>query len=541
MATSFKLLRTDSADKRPTAAQLSIGELGLNYDANTPGLFFEDDAGSVRKIGPMEVSSSAPNASPAGSSGNSAGELWLDNSSGHVLKYYTGSAWTAITNTGEAGSNTQVIFNDGGSYAGDSNFTFDKDNDVLSVTEVEGRLDGPVVFEAKSSGALSKGDVVYVSSVSGNFPVVAKAQADSASTMPAFGIANNATSGADETVVIVTLGTLSNIDTDTPGFTLGDTLYISATTAGSLTATAPTGEGNLVQNIGRVQKVHTSTGQIKVGGSGRTNQVPNLNNGNIFIGNGSNQGVTDAFTDVLSDQAGISSAANAIAMTIDSSERVGIGTTSPTAKLHISGDGNNSSRIFLSQAVAGTDGVDISGYRSRGSIASPGALADGDTIIKMFAQAHNGTTFVGAGNAGWTASDGSGNSTYSVKTRAGGTLADRLTIDSSGNVGVTNLSFSSAGDILIPDNSALALEVKEGTNTYLSFTTTDGSEKIAANKPTSFASTVSVGGDLTLALSSSVTPANNGELMVEATNDTTLTFKLKGSDGTVRTGTITLS
>ena len=41
--------------------------------------------------------------------------------------------------------------------------------------------------------------------------------------------------------------------------------------------------------------------------------------------------------------------------------------------------------------------------------------------------------------------------------------------------------------------------------------------------------------------SSSVTPSNNGELMVEATSNTTLTFKLKGSDGTVRSGTITLS
>ena len=222
----------------------------------------------------------------------------------------------------------------------------------------------------------------------------------------------------------------------------------------------------------------------------------------------------------------------------------------------------------------------------------------------MFAQAHNGTTFVGAGNAGWTASDGSGNSTYSIKTRAGGTLADRLTIDSSGNVGVTNLSFSSAGDILIPDNSALALEVKEGTNTYLSFTTTDGSEKVAFNKTMACdasgnsitcadtlriaqtgsglrmtnvgafdndgsddfrvyatntlylraagetggglvidetSQNVKIDNDLIQTPGSSVTPANNGELMVEATNNTTLTFKLKGSDGTVRTGTITLS
>jgi hypothetical protein len=40
---------------------------------------------------------------------------------------------------------------------------------------------------------------------------------------------------------------------------------------------------------------------------------------------------------------------------------------------------------------------------------------------------------------------------------------------------------------------------------------------------------------------SSVTPADNGDLVVEATSNTTLTFKLKGTDGTVRSGTITLS
>ena len=39
----------------------------------------------------------------------------------------------------------------------------------------------------------------------------------------------------------------------------------------------------------------------------------------------------------------------------------------------------------------------------------------------------------------------------------------------------------------------------------------------------------------------SVTPSSNGQLTVEATNNTTITFKLKGSDGSVRTGTITLS
>ena len=47
--------------------------------------------------------------------------------------------------------------------------------------------------------------------------------------------------------------------------------------------------------------------------------------------------------------------------------------------------------------------------------------------------------------------------------------------------------------------------------------------------------------DVTQRPGSSVTPSANGDLSVEATNDTTLTFKLKGSDGVVRSGTITLS
>ena len=40
---------------------------------------------------------------------------------------------------------------------------------------------------------------------------------------------------------------------------------------------------------------------------------------------------------------------------------------------------------------------------------------------------------------------------------------------------------------------------------------------------------------------SSVTPADNGDVVFQLTNNTTLTVKAKGSDGTVRSGTITLA
>lgn len=47
--------------------------------------------------------------------------------------------------------------------------------------------------------------------------------------------------------------------------------------------------------------------------------------------------------------------------------------------------------------------------------------------------------------------------------------------------------------------------------------------------------------DIVLSPASSATPANNGNLVIEATSNTSVTFKLKGSDGVVRSGAITLS
>jgi hypothetical protein len=38
-----------------------------------------------------------------------------------------------------------------------------------------------------------------------------------------------------------------------------------------------------------------------------------------------------------------------------------------------------------------------------------------------------------------------------------------------------------------------------------------------------------------------VTPANNGDIVIEATSNTSVTIKLKGSDGTIRSVALTLS
>ena len=190
--------------------------------------------------------------------------------------------------------------------------SFDGDLEVTN-GDIIGDLRGPVVFRAKASEALTKGDVVYISGVSGQTPTVGKADADDSSKMPAFGLVQADTS-LNNTCTIVTFGTFIEYDTSTPGWSLGDTLYVS-TTAGSLTNTAPTGESSLVQNIGKVQRVDSTDGRIKVGGAGRSNATPNLNDGNIFIGNASNQAVTSSLTTEVTN-AGFATVDDATALAI---------------------------------------------------------------------------------------------------------------------------------------------------------------------------------------------------------------------------------
>jgi len=83
---------------------MAFGELNLNYDPNTGGVFYKDSAGNLKKVGPAEVSATAPNVSPVGSSGNSLGELWYDTSAS-ALKLWDGSSWASVGG-GSGGTST---------------------------------------------------------------------------------------------------------------------------------------------------------------------------------------------------------------------------------------------------------------------------------------------------------------------------------------------------------------------------------------------------------------------------------------------------
>lgn len=95
---SLLLKRSGLASDRPSGVVVQNGELAISVGAADPGLYFEDTAGSIRKIGPSAYGTTAPNSSPVGLAGNSTGETWTDSSTAdRYFKVWTGSAWEKIS------------------------------------------------------------------------------------------------------------------------------------------------------------------------------------------------------------------------------------------------------------------------------------------------------------------------------------------------------------------------------------------------------------------------------------------------------------
>jgi hypothetical protein len=112
-------LRSSTANKRPTPGAMSDGQIALNTQSDSPGLFFKDGNGDLVKVGPVHVGPTAPNATPGagGQTGNSKGEQWLDTaSSRYVFKIWDGTAWRTedgefVNNSGDTMTGALVMDN----------------------------------------------------------------------------------------------------------------------------------------------------------------------------------------------------------------------------------------------------------------------------------------------------------------------------------------------------------------------------------------------------------------------------------------------
>lgn len=129
---------------------------------------------------------------------------------------------------------------------------------------------------------------------------IGKADASNAAKMPAIGILDTQlVNNAEGTATLI--GIFNTNLTGYTGLDEGDIVYVAS--GGGLTATKPTGSGNLIQNMGIILKTNGTTIQgLQVTCIGRTNDVPNLDNGYIFYGNSNNQAVATQFSTLLPAQ-----------------------------------------------------------------------------------------------------------------------------------------------------------------------------------------------------------------------------------------------
>lgn len=235
--------------------------------------------------------------------------------------------------------------------------TADNPFDAIHATQFVGAMDGSLRFKCKNaeSTAMSKGQAVYISGVSGDVPEIKLADADGTGTVPAVGLTESAANASAE-VFVVSFGNLTGLDTSSLNTTspvesiVGRSVFIG-TTPGQVTIDKPSGSSAKLQNIGQIVREHATEGIIKVGGAGRTAATPNLNQGKFFIGNASNQSSESVYTLPTAD-----GTANQVLQT-DGSGTLSFAT--------VSGGGGGSAPAVTSASVSGT-------YPSSGTLASTG-------------------------------------------------------------------------------------------------------------------------------------------------------------------------
>jgi len=222
-----------------------------------------------------------------------------------------------------------------------------------------------VTISAKKStaGTINKGQPVYIVGYSSPDHTVELADADNAATMPSIGIASSTiTDSAAGTVVMS--GAISGLNTDT--WAVGDELYVS-TTAGALTNSKPTGATSAVQKVAQVVVDDVSVGRIQVFGAGRSNDVPNIAQDNLWIGNSSG---------------------------VATSTPVGNGLTStPGTSLAVDPDSESGGNIEPVNVAANGVGVNIA------NIAGAGLEADGSANLRIATAAAGDGLEGGGGSA----------------------------------------------------------------------------------------------------------------------------------------------
>ena len=397
-------LRSNTANKRPTASGMVDGQVAINTNATNPGLFFKDAGDGIRKVGPVFIGSSAPNSSPAvgGSTGHSIGEQWLDTSgSRYVVKTWDGTAWrdddsNYLQLTGGALSGALTIDNAANVAALDLKFDGDTDTGFYSPS-------------ANTLGVATGG--------------IERLRFDSS------GRVGIGTTSPDRVLEIQNASPIIRLTESA-----GTYSEISASTS-ILSFRAD--EGNGAANTRMDFRLNGSE-KMRIDSSGRLGLGTSSPSYQFHVSNSSASGL-GVFTRTSGASTYIEGAASSgtlgtvgshplnfttnstTAITIDTSQNVGVGTTSPDQKLHIVGNykGVNSSGQGVQIVNAATP-----------YIQSLGTSTINDLMVSS--------------------------KTFRVETGTSYATSERLRIDSSGRVGIgTSTLTGNSGSLSILKDSSL--------------------------------------------------------------------------------------
>ena len=345
--------------------------------------------------------------------------------------------------TDTLGAVDQVLLSDA---TGELTFTDLADLHVGGAEVVE------VPVKNMQGSALVKGDPVYISGSVGASGRLEVQLADASNTlkMPAVGLLKQDLADNAEGFAVVT-GKLRNLITDpidgvNPAE--NDVIYVkpSGTSGAALTTTKPV-YGNFIQNIGKVGRVSTAAdGNFVVSSILRTNDIPNLTPGRLWVGSTGN---------TIESQTIFVDEANA---------QVAIGTTSPAAsvKLHVEGGlrvnggnlniTNSSLTILYLNTSNSTDNYLIQNSGGNFQVKNNSGLGDIQFQVR---------------NDGQIRLDNYGSQAFT------GTAAYNLSVDSSGNIIETDA---------VPANIVETITTTDGT--YINLTpnsATDGAVTITAD------------------------------------------------------------
>jgi hypothetical protein len=378
MAT-YKHLRSSTANKRPTTS-ITDGQLAINTNTASPGLFFKDSAGTgIVKVGPVHVGTTAPNATPAagGGTGNYTGEQWLDTSvSPAQMKVWNGSAWVGIVadelpvSKLQDGAARQLLQTDaaGTGVEWTSNVDVPGTLDVTGATTLDSTLTVPlgsaasptlrfsgdansglyspgadqVAVATNGSGRLfigSAGDIGIGAAPSGSYKLEISGTTDTSALF-------NTTSANGPHLRFAESGTVRHYLGSAPGLTAGGTSSDFAIRSAGYFAVTTNGNNERLRI--------TSAGLVGVGTSAPGAKIDIVSDNNTSLAsvlrvNSNNVAVNTSLAyDGLIGSGELfvrtSSASklylgtnNTNALTIDTSGNVGIGTTSPNQTLHVNG------------------------------------------------------------------------------------------------------------------------------------------------------------------------------------------------------------